>query len=330
MKGRSGMNFMQIDIDTAAEAADLLTAQLSDLGISGFVIHSSADFEEFLQNKTANWDYVDDDLMRLKEQPAYITLYLQENEQGAETLAELKGVLAELKRRGGDFYGSLEIRVGSVREEDWANNWKQYYKPFTVGSRLLVKPSWEEVPDASGRKILEIDPASSFGTGQHHTTRLVMERLEQTVRPGDSVLDLGCGSGILSIAAMLLGARRAAMVDIFENAVRTAAENMKKNGFSETCFRALCGNILDDEALRAEIGGGFQVVTANIVADVIVSMSGFFSGFLAPGGALIVSGIITERLDEVKKALAENGFSLVSEDEREGWNCLILIHDLNV
>lgn len=327
------MNFIQVDIDTSSEAVELLVMRLSELGINGFVIHDSADFEEFLENKDMNWDYVDDELLGLKNQPTFITLYLQDNAQGLETLAELKGVLAEIKAKDGDFYGSLSLSLDRVREEDWANNWKQYYKPFTVGERLLVKPSWETLPDgAGGRKVLEIDPASSFGTGQHHTTRLVMEQLEKTLREGDRLLDLGCGSGILSIAGMLLGAKEAVLVDVFENAAATAAENMRKNGFSDDRFRAYCGNILTDEGLRAAIcasesvrvGKSFEVVTANIVADVIIAMSEYFGTFLAEKGTLIVSGIITERLPEVRAALSENGFAEQGCAEREGWWALTL------
>ena len=318
------MNFMQIDVYTKSEAVNVLVVQLSELGINGFTIHDSADFEEFLENKDMNWDYVDDDLMGLKTVPTHITLYLQDNEQGMETLSCLKGVLSELKEQNGEFYGSLDIEIDNVKEEDWANNWKQYYKPFTVGERLIVKPSWEDVENTEGRKILEIDPASTFGTGQHHTTRLVMERIESVLNEGDKVLDLGCGSGILSIAAMLLGADSVTMVDIFKNAADTSAENMEKNGFSADKYNAYCGNIMDDEPLREKIGTGYNVVVANIVADVIIGMSGLFRSFMAENGTLIVSGIITERLDEVLSALKENGFTVVSAAEKEGWNAIVL------
>jgi len=318
------MNFIQGDVYTKSEAVNVLVVRLSELGINGFTIHDSADFEEFLENKDMNWDYVDDDLMGLKNVPTHITLYLQDNEQGLETLNELKGVLSELKAENGEFYGSLELEIDNVREEDWANNWKQYYKPFNVGEKLIIKPSWEDVTDIGERKILEIDPASTFGTGQHHTTRLVMEELEKIVSDSDRILDLGCGSGILSIAAMLLGGESAVMVDIFKNAADTAAENMEKNGFSSDKFRSYCGNIIEDEPLRAEIGTGYNVVVANIVADVIIAMSGLFRGFMAENGTLIVSGIITERLDEVMSALKENGFNIVKTAEQEGWNVIVL------
>lgn len=318
------MNFMQIDVYTKSEAVDVLVMRLSELGITGFVIHDSADFDEFLENKDANWDYVDDELMGLKTVPTHITLYLQDNPQGLETLTELKGALAGFKAESPDFYGSLEIKIDNVKEEDWANNWKQYYKPFNVGSKLIIKPSWENVENTEGRKILEIDPASTFGTGQHHTTKLVMERLENIVREGDKVLDLGCGSGILSIAALLFGAENATMVDIFENAVKTAGENVEKNGFGKDRYTAYCGNVIEDSALREKIGGGYNVIAANIVADVIIAMSSLFGGFLAENGTLIVSGIITERLPEVLNALEGNGFKVVSLNEEEGWNAIVL------
>ena len=318
------MNFKQIDIYTTSEAVYMLTMLVSEIGINGFEIHDSADFEEFLENKDMNWDYVDDDLMGLKNVETHITAYLPEDEQGAEMLTALRGVLKEIKEHDEEnLYGSLRMEIDSVCEEDWANNWKQYYKPFKVGKKLIVKPTWEDVENTEGRKILEIDPASTFGTGQHHTTRLVMEQLESVVKPGDKLLDLGCGSGILSIAALLLGAESAVMVDVFQNAVKTAGENVLQNHFTEEKFKTYCGNIIDDETLRAEIGTGYDIITANIVADVIIGMSPLFSGFLKPGGTLIVSGIITERLDEVLAALKEAGIKVVKITEKEGWNAIL-------
>ncbi len=318
------MDFLQIDVYTESKAVDVLVMQLSELGITGFVIHDSADFDEFLNDKDANWDYVDDELMGLKTVPTHITLYLQDNAQGLETLAELKGALSELRSKDPDFYGSLDIHIDSVREEDWANNWKQYYKPFNVGKKLIVKPSWEDVQPQDGRKILEIDPASSFGTGQHHTTKMVMELLEGVITGGEKLLDLGCGSGILSIAGLLLGADSVVMADVFENAVNTAAENVRKNGFGDEKFRAYRGNIIDDAALREKIGTGFDVITANIVADVIIAMSPLFGGFLKADGTLIVSGIIDERLDEVLAALSEAGFTVKERKNAEGWNAVVM------
>ena len=168
--------------------------------------------------------------MGLSECETCITIYLPSNEQGAEELLAVKAILKEMKDADTDgIYGRLAVELDSIREEDWANNWKQYFKPFTVGEKLAIKPSWEEYSNTDGRVILEIDPASSFGTGAHHTTRLCLELVEKYLNKGDKVLDMGCGSGILSIAAMLLGADHAVAVDIEQNAAETALENASKN-----------------------------------------------------------------------------------------------------
>ncbi len=318
-------NFIQIDIYTSSQAIDGITGALTDYGITGFIISDSADFEDFLSNKDANWDYVDDELMGLKTVEPHITLYVHDNAQGAEMMASIKALVEEYKQNNSDnYYGNIRMELANAREEDWANNWKKYYKPFRVGKSLVIKPSWEDVTPADGDKILEIDPASTFGTGQHHTTKLVMETLEDVIKGGERVLDLGCGSGILSIAAMLFGAESITMCDIFENAVNTASENVEKNNISFDKYSAYCGNIIEDASLRERIGTGYDVVCANIVADVIIAMSPLFSQFMKDDARLIVSGIIDERLDEVMAALAENGFETVLSADEEGWNCILL------
>lgn len=316
-------SFIQIDIYTSSQAIDGITGALTEYGITGFIIQDSADFEDFLADKNANWDYVDDELMGLKTVEPHITLYVHENAQGAETLASIRGLIAKFSENNSDgYYGNIRMELANVKEEDWANNWKKYYKPFRVGKSLIIKPSWENVEPGDGDKILEIDPASTFGTGQHHTTKMVMETLEEIISGGERVLDLGCGSGILSIAALLLGAKDVTVCDIFENAVKTASENIEKNRF--TNYTAYCGNIIEDDALREKIGGGYDVICANIVADVIIAMSPLFGRFLKEGGKLIVSGIIDERVNEVKSALSENDWKVADAKNEEGWNCLLL------
>ncbi len=318
-------NFIQIDIYTSSEAIDGITGALQDYGVTGFIIKDGADFEDFLADKNANWDYVDDELMGLKDAEPCITVYVHENAQGREALEAIRALIDGYKEKNSDgFYGNIRLELANVKEEDWANNWKKYYKPFRVGKSLIIKPSWEAVEPKNGDKILEIDPASTFGTGQHHTTKMVMETLETVIKGGERVLDLGCGSGILSIAALLLGAKDAAICDIFENAVKTASENIEKNHFSKERYRAFCGDITSSAELRKKIGGGYNVICANIVADVIIGMSGYFEGFLAENGVLIVSGIIDERLDEVISALNENGWKKASALNEEGWNCVLL------
>ncbi len=315
------MNWIELDIFTTTNGIEPITGNLLNLGINGFVIKDPGDFKEFLENKESNWDYIDDDLMGLSDCETTVTVYLPENSQGLDNLNSIKGILKTLKDN--DFEGSfgrLEYELKNVREEDWANNWKQYFKPLCIGDKILVKPSWESVEPNEKRTVLEIDPASSFGTGQHNTTQLCLELLEKYIKPGDSLLDLGCGSGILSIGAILLGAEKACAVDIDENSVKIAAENANKNNIAKEKYTALCGNIISDIGLREQIGNGFDVVCANIVADVLVAMSPLFEDFLKDKGILVVSGIIDSRKDEVLNVIKERGFELLETSEKEDWS----------
>ena len=313
------MEWTEVNIYTSAEAIELLCAKLMDIGVKGFVIKDSEDFKEFLENKNGQWDYIDQNLMGLADCETCVTVYLPVNDQGADMLMSVKSMLAEMK--AGDtenIYGRLEAELSDIREEDWANNWKQYFKPFKVGEKLAVKPSWEEYSDDS-RIILEIDPASSFGTGQHHTTRLCLELIEKSMNKGDKILDLGCGSGILSIAAMLLGAESSVAVDIEENAAATARENAEKNNISTEVYKTNFGNILSDEALADEIDGKYDMITANIVADVLIAMKDYFVRYLKKGGILIISGIIEERMEEVLSAVESVGFIREEVSVKKGW-----------
>lgn len=313
------MEWTEVNIYTSAEAIELLCAKLMDIGVKGFVIKDSEDFKEFLENKNGQWDYIDQDLMGLADCETCVTVYLPVNDQGADMLMSVKSMLAEMKAGDtDDIYGRLEAELSDIREEDWANNWKQYFKPFKVGEKLAVKPSWEEYSDDS-RIILEIDPASSFGTGQHHTTRLCLELIEKSMNKGDKILDLGCGSGILSIAAMLLGAESSVAVDIEENAAATAKENAEKNNISTEVYKTYFGNILSDEALADEIDDKYDMITANIVADVLIAMKEYFVRYLKKGGILIISGIIEERMEEVLSAVESVGFIREEVSIKEGW-----------
>lgn len=316
------MNWTQVDIYTTTEAIDLLSSKIQDLGIRGCMVQDAQDFQEFLEQKDGRWDYLEDGLMELAHCETCITVYLPEDGQGAETLSALRDMLAQLRAADPEhIYGRLEMQCSGIREEDWANNWKQYFKPFPVGKKLYIKPSWE-VPtaEAAGRTVLEIDPASSFGTGQHHTTRLCLELMESEIQPGATrLLDLGCGSGILFIGGLLLGAKSAYAVDIEENAVRIAGENAAENHLDPDSYTISCGNVITDAALTEAIGTGYDVITANIVADVIKAMAPLFPRFLKPDGTLILSGIITERADEVLETVTAQGFSVLEKREASGW-----------
>ena len=319
------MDWFEVTIKTETPAVDALCAMLTDHGVKGFSIQDKESFQEFLDDKDGKWDYIEDDLMGLADCDTTVTFYLPGDAQGAEQLAGVRTLCQNL--REGEYaaqFGSLEMTIGNVKEDDWANNWKQYFKPLQIGEKLLIKPSWEPVPEGNTRTILEIDPASSFGTGQHHTTRLCLELAETVLHDGDRVLDLGCGSGILSIGTILLGASSATAVDIVDNSVRTAIENAGKNGIGTDRYTAYCGDIISDEALREKLGTGYDLICANIVADVLIAMSGLFGGFLKAQGYLIVSGIITERADEVLSVLEEKGFRLLRRHEKEGWCAALL------
>ncbi len=314
------MDWIQADIYTTTAGVEPVCGRLLNIGITGFVIKDAKDFEDFLADKTGNWDYIDDDLMNLKNCETTVTCYLTNDQHGLEQLRRIRAEMEDLAALDDDLeYGRLYTQLANVREEDWANNWKQYFKPFPVGQRLEVKPSWEQYSNPEDRIILEIDPESSFGTGQHNTTKLCLELEESYLKEGDRVLDLGCGSGILSIASILLGAESAYAVDIDPNSVRIALQNAEKNHIPSGKYTAEAGNIIDDEALRERIGTGYQLVTANIVADVIIAMSPYFSGFMAEDGVIIISGIILERCDEVMDAMEKAGLTRVAMRTSDGW-----------
>ena len=314
------MEWTEVNIYTTTPAIDLLCSKLEDIGIKGFAIRDAEDFNEFLQNKNGQWDYIDDDLMGLSQCETCITVYLPDNNQGKDMLLAIRSMLAELKANDTDnSYGRLVAELSSIREEDWANNWKKYFKPIEIGEKLIIKPSWENCSNDDNRKVLEIDPASSFGTGQHHTTRLCLELLEKSLNQGDRVLDMGCGSGILSIGAMLLGAENAVAVDIEENASVTAMENALKNNIPKEKYTTYFGNILTDSKLADKIDSKYDIIVANIVADVLIAMKDYFVRYIKNNGILIVSGIITERMDEVINAISSVGFEMLEVNTKEGW-----------
>lgn len=321
------MNWTEIAIETNAEGIEVLTGNLLNIGITGIQVENSDDFNEFLEGTEIYWDYVDESLMYLKDSPTRVILYLPQNAQGMDMFSDLKNVLDELKKE--DKYGSLTMSSNNVKDEDWENNWKQFFKPFKVGNKFFIKPTWETVSDTENRFVLEIDPGMSFGTGTHETTRLCLETMEKCDIENKEVLDLGCGSGILSIGALLLGANHVNMVDIDENSVKIAKENTSLNGFDDSKYQTFCGNITENKNLCDTLGyNKYDVIFANIVADVIKAMSSYFGQFLKDDGTLIVSGIITERKQEVWDKLAENGFKVIESFEDGSWTSMLLKKDL--
>lgn len=318
------MEWKELKIYTTHEGVEPLTNALISFGIEGFVINDPEEIKEFERNKNASWDYIGEEVYELVGKDTFITVYIPDDESGIAQLEAVKSA-ADLLASSPEAhaYGSLAISSDSIKEEDWANNWRQYFKPLNIGEKLVIKPSWEELPPDNNRIVLEIDPETSFGTGRHHTTRLCLELLEKYITHGDTVCDLGCGSGIISIAAMLFGAESAVAVDISADAAKTSKENAVKNGISADKYTSYCGDVVTDQALRKTVGKGYSLVAANIVADVLLAMQDVFADITAPDGTLVLSGIITERKDEVFEAVKSRGFTLLEERECEMWNAAV-------
>ncbi len=312
------MEWTEVKIYTSHSGVEALSDALIAAGIDGLMINDPEDIREFERNKNASWDYIGEEVWELCGKDTFVTVYLDKDDPTA--LESVRGAVDSLKSR--DDVGSLEMKFGTVADEDWANSWKRFWKPMEIGDRLLITPSWEEVPENTGRVNITLDPENSFGTGRHHTTRLCLELLEKYVKQGDSVCDLGAGSGIISIAAMLLGADTAVAVDISADAAKTSHENACKNGIPDEKYTALCGDATTDKGLVEKISRpeGYTLVTANIVADVLIAMADVFAELIAPDGTLILSGIIDNRKDDVFEVMKSRGFELIEERNCEMWN----------
>ena len=319
------MDWLAVSIYVAPEGIEALCGRLYSIGITGVEIEDKDDFEEFLENNKQYWDYVDDELREKMQGETRVKIYISDNENGHKMLESVRGELAALKSLGDKAYENLRIEMESVREEDWENNWKKYFKPIYVGDRLVIKPEWETIDDAEGKIVFNIDPGMTFGSGQHETTRLCVETLDKLVKKGDKVLDLGCGSGILSIISLLLGAKSATAVDIDPNCKKIAYANAALNDIGEDVYKVVAGNILTNEAFKEETEneGPFDIVVANIVADVIIPLSKDVRRYLKQGGAFIASGIIDLRIDEVRAAIEENGFIIDEIKKENDWYAII-------
>ena len=303
------MRYIEVTVNTPGAEIDARCQEMADMGASGFVIENEEDFKDFLEQNRQYWDYVDDELENQFAGVSRIKCYLTDDEDGLAVLRRINAAYDD-------------VTTSYVEDSDWENNWREYYKPIDVGEKLVVVPEWEEAPQ-DGRLPLRLDPGLIFGTGSHATTRMCLAALEEFSKPGVRVLDLGCGSGILGIGALILGCDSCLGVDIDPKAPDVVMSNAALNGIGADKMTAWAGDIIADASLRARIGGGYQLVLANIVADVIIPLSAVVHQFMAPGAVFICSGIIEHRWPETEAALISNGFEILDHKSEEEWHCFV-------
>ena len=303
------MNYTEVKIYVKTED----TERASNIAVMavpyGIYIEDYSDLEEAAW-EIAHIDLIDEDLLQKDRAESIVHIYIEEGNNPAEAVSFISDRLTAEKI-------TFRIETDGCSEEDWADKWKAFFKPTAVGERLFVRPIWIDDYDAGDRAVLNIEPGAAFGTGTHDTTRLCLETLDKIIKDGDTVLDIGCGSGILAIASMLLGATEGFGVDIDELAVKTAKENGKMNGLDEPELKFVCGDLAD------KVTKQYDVVVANIVADIIILFSTQVRAFMKPGAKFIASGIIDTRADEVVTALQNAGLKLVERIEQGGWVCLV-------
>ena len=305
------MAWLEITLDTDSKKIDSVAAQLTAQGFAELVIEDQAEFETFLDENRAYWDYIDEDLQEKLQGLSHIKLYLEDTDTKA--LAHLTQVARNLK---------LPMQVKSMEETNWEESWKDNYPAVEVGKNLIVVPYWA-ADETAGRTAIILDPGLTFGTGAHASTQMVMEFMEDTVKPGFRCLDLGSGSGILSIAALRLGASSAIGVDIDPKAEDIARENAAYNGFAAPEFAALTGNVTEDVELMSKLQQQeYDLVLVNIVADVIIGLSSILPAFLNPQSVLLCSGILDVRLEDVVTALEKAGLEILEIKAKEDWRSI--------
>ena len=312
------MQWLQIRIEVEGGKLEALATALTAAGFSDLVMEDQQEFEEFLEDNRAYWDYIDEQLQQKLEGLSRIELYLEDTDTAS--LARLEKLVESLS--GQSKYGKLTMTVETMAETNWEESWKDNYPPQEVGKNLIVLP-YCLAEEANGRLPVILDPGLTFGTGAHPSTQMVMEAMEENLHPGGSCLDLGSGSGILSIAALRLGAKTAVGVDIDPKAEDIARENAAYNGFGAPEFTALTGNVTEDTALMEQLRqGSYDLVLVNIVADVIIALAPVLPGLLGENSLLILSGILDTRLEDVLNALKQAGLTPVQTRNKEEWRCV--------
>ncbi len=313
------MGYLECTITTTPKSIEQVAAVLTAKGFSDLVLEDETQFEDFLEQNRACWDYIDEDLQKKLQGLSCIKLYLEEEDK--ESLSRLESLLEDLRRKGE--LGALEMTATALAQQNWEESWKENYPPQQVGEKLTVLPYWLADSYEDGRLPVILDPGLTFGTGAHPSTQMVLETMEQVVAPGAKCLDLGSGSGILSIAALRLGAITAVGVDIDPKAEDIARENAAYNSFAAPAFLAYTGNVTGDKALMENLSKErYDVVLVNIVADVIIGLAPVLPNFLSEDTTLICSGILDTRLDDVTAALEKAGLAITQIRAKEDWRCL--------
>ena len=317
------MQWLELTIDTASQGIDLLEAALTLNGFDSFIIDDEAEFHTFLENNRDYWDIVDEDLEKSLNGVSRLRLYLEDGPQAPEELARLRELLSGLRTAWPQAeLGSLRLSLANVKDEDWENNWKQYYQPIPIGKKLLVVPKWMEPDRSEGRIPVLLDPGMIFGTGAHASTQMCMLRLEELIRGGEELLDLGSGSGILSITALRLGAAHATGVDVDPKAEDIARENAAINGLGADRFTAVTGNVLTGQAeLEGLFSKTYDIVCMNIFADVIIPMAVVLPRFMTEKTVVICSGVLENRYEEVRAAIEAAGLRIRSLQSMNDWCC---------
>lgn len=314
------MKWIRFTLDTHTEAVDTLSYKLDEIGVEGIEIEDNMPLSE--EDKKKMFvdilpDPVDND------GSAKVHFYMEPEHCNPEkVMIQVQDIFQEIK----DFceIGKGTVSLSETEDKDWINNWKTFFKPFRAAENIVIKPTWEEYEKENDRDILiEIDPGIAFGTGSHETTKLCIQALDKYVKKDDSVLDVGCGSGILSIAALKLGAKHATAIDIDEIAVKVAAENMAVNQIPPSQYTLYDGDLITNHYMKVRAGLNHDIVVANILADVIVPLTDIIRPHLKKGGLYITSGIINTKEDEVRKALKANGFEILAVEHMKEWCCFI-------
>lgn len=332
------MEFIKVSINVSSKGIDDIVGMLLNLDIIGVIIDDPFEMSEFIKDNPMNWDYVDEELektMNSDKEPS-ITFYIENNSDGIELLNSVKTSIEEFKKNLENSnananeniqeFGSLNIIVENTSDSEWKDKWKETYKPFVVGENILIRPSWEDVPkefaDNKNTVVLTINPGQVFGTGLHQSTKLCITHLEKYLKNSSEnikVIDVGCGSGILAITSLLLGANFAYGIDMEIDSEKVFCENAELNNIDKTKYKIGIGNVLLDENLRNSITDKFNIAVVNIVADVVIALSPFIKSVLTQNGVFISSGIIEERENDVLTALTDNGFKIISKIKMDNW-----------